>query len=71
MAVAPTANAAPPNIVSNPGSFTISTVGGYIFIGKSGTKPSRTDFTNTIGPWQCNDGIDNNADGNIDGADPN
>lgn len=60
--------------VTNPGATTIKIVGGTFTMNKAdpdGDPPINFRFPDLVGPWACNDGIDNDLDGFTDtGSDP-
>ena len=60
--------------VTNPGAVTFTIKGGTMIINKAdpdGDPPVEFNFPDLLGPWECNDGIDNDGDGFTDlGDDP-
>ncbi len=62
--------AAPTNAdISNPGVVNFTAVNGNFVMNRTSSSPLSFKYPNLIGPWQCNDGTDNDGDGNVDGAD--
>lgn len=58
--------------INNPGAVTFRAVNGEFLMNKTdpdGDPPLSFKFPNTIGPWQCSDGIDNDGAGGTDLAD--
>jgi 5-hydroxyisourate hydrolase-like protein (transthyretin family) len=60
--------------ISNPGAVTFTARGGTFIINKADPDPVPDppitfNFPNLDGPWACTDGVDNDLDGNVDGAD--
>lgn len=59
-------------VVNNPGAVTFTVKGGTFIMNKAdpdGDPPLSFKFPNLLGPWACNDGLDNDGDGFTDGAD--